>query len=134
MNLSKKKSLTKRTFNVGDDRIIFVDSRLNEIKEAITKQDIRDLQKSGAIIIKEIHGRKNNPKRKNRSIGNVRKKIGSRKRNYVIMTRKLRKYARSQLAAGKISKENLKDAGKKIRNKYFRSKAHMKEHFGGNKK
>ena len=35
MNLSKKKKLAKKTFNVGEDRIVFLESRLDEIKEAI---------------------------------------------------------------------------------------------------
>ncbi len=58
MNLEKKKKLAARTLNVGKERIIFLKSRLEEIKEAITRQDIKDLHKDGAIIIKEEKGRK----------------------------------------------------------------------------
>ena len=58
MNLSKKKSLAVKTLKVGKDRIVFLKPRLDEIKEAITKQDIRELQKEGAIIVKGIKGRK----------------------------------------------------------------------------
>ena len=47
MNLSKKKALAARTLNVGKARILFNVQRLGEIKEAITKQDIRDLHKEG---------------------------------------------------------------------------------------
>ena len=54
MNLAKKKSLAARVFGVGKSRVVFAKSRLNEIKEAITKQDIRDLKKDGAITILEI--------------------------------------------------------------------------------
>jgi len=50
MNLGKKKLLAARTLKVGKARIFFVDSRKSEIKEAITKQDIRDLKQDGAII------------------------------------------------------------------------------------
>ena len=53
-----KKQLVARTFNVGIDRIVFNKERLAEIKEAITKQDIRDLTKDGAITIREIKGRR----------------------------------------------------------------------------
>src|SRR3990167_4250752 len=115
MNLSKKKNLAKRTFGVGKDRLIFVESRLDEIKEAITKQDIRDLYKNGAIIIREIKGRRNMHKRKSRSVGKIHKKVGRRKRDYINLTRKLRKYSRSHLVAGKISKDNLKEINKQIR-------------------
>ena len=53
MNLRKKKELIARTLKVGKDRITFVESRLEEIKEIITKQDVRDLVADKAIIIKE---------------------------------------------------------------------------------
>ena len=53
MNLKKKKALAARTFGVGLERIEFVKPRLEEIKEAITKQDMKDLKESGAIIIRE---------------------------------------------------------------------------------
>ena len=44
MNLQKKKELAARTLTIGKDRIMFNTSRLDEIKEAITKQDIKDLK------------------------------------------------------------------------------------------
>jgi len=71
MNLSKKKELAKRTLKIGKSRIVFLESRLSEIKEAITKQDIRDLKREGAIIIKNIKGRRKVKKRKKRSSVNV---------------------------------------------------------------
>ncbi len=134
MNLSKKKKLAKKTLNVGEDRIVFLESRLDEIKDAITKQDIRDLQKSGAIIIKERKGRKRAQKGKSRSVGNIRQKARKRKREYIILTRKLRAYLKSSETEGKISKDFLKEIKNKIRNKDFRSKVHLKEYLGGIKK
>ena len=91
MNLNKKKSLAVRTLKVGKQRIVFLRSRLDEIKEAITKQDIRDLRKEGAIFVKDIKGRKKVEKKNKRSPGNIRKKVNKRKQKYVIMKRKLRK-------------------------------------------
>ncbi len=134
MNLSKKKSLAIRTLKVGKKRIVFLQPRLDEIKEAITKQDIRDLQKEGAILIKEIKGKKKVEKKNNRSPGNIRKKMNKRKQKYVIMTRKLRKYVAEMKKQGRLSKEEVIDIRKKIRNKIFRSKAHLKEYIGGLRK
>ena len=134
MNLSKKKELAKRTFGVGENRIVFVESRLNDIKEAITKQDMRDLRQDKAIIIKEKKGRKKVIRKRRRSIGNIRKKINTRKRDYVILTRKLRKYVSEIKNQGKISKEEVNDIRKKIRNKAFRSKSHLKEYIEGLRK
>ena len=131
MNLSKKKALAVKTLGVGKSRIIFVKSRIDEIKEAITKQDIRDLKKEGAIIVKNVKGRKKVNKRKSRSPGNIRKKVNKRKKEYMILTRKLRKYVSDMKKQGKLSKEDIKTMRKKIRAKSFRSGAHFKEYVGG---
>lgn len=132
MNLNKKKNLAARTFGVGKARIQFINARLEEIKEAITKQDIRDLKTEGAIKIKEIRGTKKNlSKKPRRSPGNIRKKVNKRKERYVILTRKLRAYGAEMQKHGKISKEELKDIRKKIRNKAFRSQTHLRDYIGG---
>lgn len=134
MNLSKKKELAKRVFNVGKERIVFVKSRLDDIKEAITKQDMRDLKTDKAIIIKEIKGRKKAKKKKRRSTGNIRKKVNRRKKDYVILTRKLRKYVAEMKKQGKISGEEATEIRKRIRNRAFRSKAHLKSYLEEDKK
>ena len=135
MNLSKKKSLTIKALKVGKKRITFVKSRLEDIKEAITKQDIKDLQKDGAIIVKDVKGRKKNLKKKiKRSTGNIRKKVNKRKREYITMTRKLRKYVKELRNQGKLSREESQDIRKKIRNKYYKSLGNLKENIRGAKK
>jgi large subunit ribosomal protein L19e len=135
MNLSKKKELAVRTLKVGKERIVFVKARLDEIKEAITKQDIRDLNKDGAIIIREVVGRKTIVGRnRRRGPGKIKKKVNKRKKEYMALTRKLRKYVRGIKIQGRISPEEGKELRKKIRNKTFRSKSHMKDYLGGVKK
>jgi len=132
MNLAKKKSLAIRTLKVGKERIIFLQSRLAEIKEAITKQDIRDLHKDGAILVKEIKGRKKVKRNtKKRGMGSIRKKVNKRKQEYVIMTRKLRRYVAEMKKQGKLSPKDIKDIRNKIRNKIFKSKAHLKKYIEG---
>lgn len=134
MDLSKKKKLVKRLLGVGEARIVFLESKMDEIKDAITKQDIRDLQKSGAILIKEVKGRKFTEKSKRRDVGNVKKKVNKRKRRYVDTTRKMRAYLKGIDPSLKISKEEIKNIRKKIKNKEFRSKAHLRESIMGVKK
>lgn len=135
MNLGKKKLLASRVLKVGKGRIVFAKSRLDEIKEAITKQDIRDLHKDGAIRVKEIKGRKKNKKKPTRkSTGNIRKKVKTRKRDYAKLTKKLRNYLLDLRNQEKISKQQEDEMRKRIRNKAFRSKAHLKEFIGGLKK
>ena len=129
MNLRNKKELAARALKVGKERVVFVKARLDEIKEAITKQDIRDLHIDGAIMIKEISGRKKNIKKKGRrSTGQIRKKVNIRKQEYVIMTRKLRAYVAEMKKQGMLSPEEIKEIRKRIRNRMFRSKAHLKDY------
>jgi ribosomal protein L19E len=126
MNLRGKKQLAARALGVGAGKIIFV--RVDEVKEAITKQDIRDMAASGAIAIKEARGRLKNIKLgKRKGMGKVKKKINHRKEKYVLLTRKLRKYVKQLLLQEKITKEQYYDFRKKIKSKNFRSKSHMKE-------
>ena len=128
MNLRNKKELAARTFGVGKKRIAFIESRKDEIKEALTKQDIRDLVAGGAIIIKKIKGRKKIKKKGRRSAGNIRKIVKKRKQEYVIMTRKLRNYARGRIQ--KINKEELNKIRKKIKNREFKNKMDLKRYIG----
>lgn len=134
MNLSKKKELAKRALGVGKERIVFLESRLEDIKEAITKQDIKDLHKEGAIIIKDIKGRKKVKRKKRRGTGKIKKKVKRRKQDYVILVRKQRKYVSELRKREELSREEVISLRKKIRNKDFRSKAHLKEFIGGKKK
>lgn len=135
MNLSKKKILAAKTLRVGKKRIIFVTSRIEEIKEAITKQDIRDLHKEGAILLRKVGGRKTVVKRKGRkSTGNIRKKIRNRKRTYITLTRKLRRFLAEWSRDKKIAPEELKDIRKKIKNRQFKNKWAFKEYLGGLRK
>lgn len=131
MNLRKKKELAARVLRVGKDRIVFLQSRLDEIKEAITKQDIRGLRDEGAIVIKEKGGRKKLKKRVSKSPGNIKKRVKKRKHEYIIMTRKLRSYVNEMKKQEKITGEEAKDIRKKIRNKIFKSKNSLKEYIGG---
>lgn len=129
MNLRKKKELAAKTFKVGKARISFVKSSLKEIGEAITKRDLQELKQEGAIIVNNKKGKKKNLKKKaKRSTGNIRKKVNTRKRDYVIMTRKLRQHVADLKKQSTLTREEVKEIRKKIRNKQFKSKAHLKQH------
>ena len=134
-NLRTKKQLAARTLDIGKSRIVFVKEREEEIKEAITKQDIRELVQDKAILIKNIKGRRTNVKRKTqRRTGKIKKKVNTRKQDYVKLTRKLRAYVKALFERGELSKEDVVEIRKKIRNKAYRSKAHLKEIIAGAKK
>ena len=129
MNLRKKKKLAAKTLGVGKNKIVFVKLRIDEIKDAITKQDIRDLYGGGAILIKQASGRKKVKKiRKRRSVGNIRKKIRNEKRKYIFLTRKLRNHLNEQNKIKKISREQIEEIKKKIKNKEFKNKSNFNEY------
>jgi len=128
MNLSKRKELAAKVLKVGKNRIVFVDGHLAEIKEAITRMDIIDLHKAGAIQIKEVGGRKKIVKRKNRRrTGKIKKKVNTRKRDYVIITRKLRGLVRGLVRTGAVDKDKSRELRKQIKARKFKSKRHLKE-------
>tara|TARA_Y100000310_G_scaffold122529_1_gene121233 strand:- start:4120 stop:4683 length:564 start_codon:yes stop_codon:yes gene_type:complete len=127
-NLSKKKELAAKTLRVGKNRINFNSDNLSDIKEAITKQDIKELYDGGIITIKPIKGRKKIKKRKTkRGPGKIKKTVNKRKQVYVKITRKLRNYLKELKSFEAIDRELYIDLRKKIRMRNFRSKAHLKE-------
>lgn len=128
-NLANKKALAARTLNVGKNRIYLNMNNFAEIKEAITKQDIRDLYSQGAIKIKPIKGRKKIKKRKTRrGPGKIKITINKRKQIYVKITRKLRRYLKELKRIGAIDNELYFELRKKIKMRDFKSKAHLKEY------
>ena len=134
MNLANKKVLASKVLKVGKGRIYFNPENLSEIKEAITRQDIKDLHQAGAIQIKEVAGRKKIVKRKNRRrTGKIKKKVNNRKQEYVIITRKLRTFLKYLLKTGSVDKETYKETRKQIRARKFKSKRHLKESMEKNK-
>ena len=127
MKLDKKKELAAKTLCVGKNRIIFEKSRLGEIKEAITRQDIRDLVAGGAIKINLMKGRRKNKRKKSRSAGNIRKKVNKRKQEYVKLTRKLRRHITELKKHGRINQDAYSVLRKRIKAKLFRDKRHLQE-------
>lgn len=128
MNLNKKKALASRALGIGKKRIIFNKERMNDIKEAITKQDIKDLLKDKAIMIKEAGGRRKIVKRKTRRRAGSRKKIvKNKKQNYVSLVRKLRKYVFILRKSDKISRESYLILRKEIRSGSIKSVSQIKE-------
>lgn len=134
MKLEKKKTLAAKVFEVGRERVIFNLQRLDEIKEAITRQDIRDLYASGAISIKPIKGRKTIVRRRTRRrAGSIKKKVNTGKRDYMRLTRKLRSHISELRKHEEITHEQYLKVRKQIRASMFKSKSHLKEVLAGKK-
>lgn len=135
MKLEGKKELAARALNIGKARIIFNKERLDEIKEAITKNDIKDLLKGKAIKIKEKQGRKKKEKRRTRRrVGSIKKKVNKRKQEYIKLTRKLRTHIKYLKDKGILPNSEYIALRKEIRAKAFRNLTHMKERIPQEKK
>ena len=129
MNLRNKKKLIARTLGVGAGRININPSMLAEVKEAITKQDIRDLKNEGIIQIKEIRGVKTKVKRKTkRRGGSIKKRVKVRKESYMNITRKLRSHVKKLRQTGKIDRDAYYAIRKKIKARGFKDLAHFRDH------
>jgi large subunit ribosomal protein L19e len=128
MEFNKIKTLAASALGVGKGRIVFNSTRLSDIKEAMTKQDIKDLVAEGAIIILEVKGRMTKISRKTRRrAGSIRKKVKGKKRAYVILTRKLRKHLAELRKQEKLPEEQFWQLRKEIKARAFKTKAHLKE-------
>ena len=128
MNLRTKKKLIARTLNVGIDRVIIKSQE--EVKEAITRQDILELVNSKLILIRPEKGRRKIEKRKSRRrAGSIKKTVSVRKEKYMLLTRKLRKSLKN--LRKKMTKDKYDNLRKKIKARDFRSIAHMNEYMVG---
>lgn len=129
MNLGHKKILASKVLRVGKNRIIFSPEALDQIKEAITKQDIQMLHKDGIIKIKPIKGRKTVVRVKRKiGPGKIKKNVKNRKQDYVKLTRKLRNYIAFLKGRNVIQHEVYRDLRKKIRARAFKSKNNLKDY------
>ena len=128
MKLENKKEFAANVLGVGKGRIIFNKTRLSELKEAMTRQDIKDLFSSGAIFIAEIKGRRKVEKRiTRRRAGSRRQPAINKKMLYATTTRKLRAYVAELRRSEKITKEQFFKLRNEIRASAFKDKAHFKE-------
>ncbi len=129
MNLKKKKALAAKLLKAGKGRVIFHPGRLEDINHALTKQDILDLFNNGSIIIKPVKGRKTGFSiRVRRRGGSIRQRVRKGKREYVFLTRKLRRYLAELKKQKKITSEQYSLLRKELRASQFKSKSHLKEH------
>jgi len=136
-NLDKKKEIAAKVLKTGVNKVRFKEDSLGEIKEALTREDIKELIKKKSIVKKREIGnsgfrRKKNiiQKRKGR-----RKGPGSRKgkktarlttkdawMNKIRAQRKLI----NELKISGVDSKLLRDVYRKAKGGFFRSRRHIK--------
>lgn len=138
MRLTLQRRIAAQILKVGKNRIIFDSPKLNEIKEAITKADIRALINSKSIKARLFKGqsrfrtrkiKKQKSKGRRKGVGskegkktarNPRKKVWMRK---VRTQRKLLKLLKDKKI---ITSRIHRDLYSKVGGNFFRSRRHIK--------
>lgn len=137
MKLTVQRRLASRLLDCGENRVRFDDTRVSEIKEAITAADLRALVKDGAVYAAPVQGISRGRARKIRTqkIKGRRKGQGSRKGRATARTvrketwmHKIR--AQRDLLAelredGKIEKKTYTTLYRKAKGGFFRSRRHI---------
>ncbi len=145
MNLRNKRILAAKVLDVGVDKVIFDNDKLDEIKEAITKQDIKGLIIIGAIKARQKKGissfrfrRRLIQKRKGRQNGEGLKK-GKRtarlsdKDAWMSRIRLQRNYIKYLKRNRYLNPKDFRVVYKKVGGGFFRNKRHVRMYLEENK-
>lgn len=137
MSLAMQKRLAAKVASVGVDRIALVPERISEIKDAITKADIRSLIKSGAIRIlpactpSKARARiRHLQQKRGRRRGSGRRKGAknartSSKRLWIRKIRLMRATLTHLKTTGKLTPQNYRLIYRRAKGGFFRDKGHM---------
>ncbi|MBU0536358.1 MAG: 50S ribosomal protein L19e [Nanoarchaeota archaeon] len=138
MDLKVQKRLAAQVMKCSEKRVWLDESKLEEIKEAITKTDIRALVSKGVIQIGHTKSKSKGRSRKRQ----IQKKKGKRKghgsrkgkktarspkkRNWINIIRAQRKLLNRLKEKNKIDNKTFRDLYKKCKGGFFRSVRHIK--------
>jgi len=132
--LTTQKALAAKVAKVGINRVVFDEAHLKEIKEALTKADIRALIKKGFIKIlpkrtpsrvraKERHAQRLRGRRK--GPGRKKKAKISEKELWILKVRAMRALLKRLRDQAKITPEVYSEMRAKVKGNYFRNRAHL---------
>ncbi len=137
MNLRTKKELAAHVLNVSPKRVMFNPERLDEIKEALTRADIKALVNDGAIIkkqkksissfrAKKIAAQKSKGRRRGQgSRKGTQKARANKKVLWMNRVRLQRKYLNTLREKGVLDTKTFRKVYLRVKAGSFRSKAHL---------
>jgi|SRR3989344_815692 len=136
MDLYSQKRLAAKVAGVGVDKVTINTARVDEVKEAITKADVRALIKSGAITIEDVRTpsrfrakQRRAQKKKGKGKGQGTKKgrqkarVGKTWMNKIRAMRLLLKDLKDQK---KLTNETYRDLYLKAKGGFFRDMGHLR--------
>ena len=137
VNLHAKKQLVSRIVGVGVNRVRFDSDHLDDVADAITRDDIRSLITANTITIKPFKGtsrgrtktKKIQKSKRGATQGSKKGRKGARvgkKTVYVNKVRALRYLLKVSKDRKEITNESFKSIYKKIGGNTIRNKAHLR--------
>jgi len=138
MNLKVQKRLAAQILKCSEKRIVFHEERLDEIKESITRDDVRGLIQDRAIIctpkkgVSRVRANKRLEQyRKGRRKGPGSKKGKAnthlpKKESWMNAVRLQRAFVAILKDKGHITKQSARDLYRKVKGGFFRNKRHIK--------
>ncbi len=145
MNLVNQRRISAEIMNVGESKVWFDPDRLTEIKEAITKNDIRNLIKREAIKsrpelgISRTRARKRlEQRRKGRQAGPGTRKGSrtarlTRKEAWMLSVRSQRCFIKELKDKSLVEDKTYRNLYLKVKGGYFRNRRHIKLYLEENK-
>jgi len=131
LRLGIQKRLAADILKCGLSRVRFDIGRLEDIEDAITREDVRQLVEEGAIYAAPAHG--NARRREVRKRGPGRRKgsrysVLSRKERWVMKVRAQRRYLRSLRRAGLLAEGAYRGVYLQVKAGRFKSVAELKSY------
>lgn len=145
MNLANQRRISAEIMNVGESKVWFDPDRLTEIKEAITKNDIRNLIKREAIKRRPELGtsrtrarKRLEQRRKGRQAGPGTRKGSrtarlTRKEAWMISVRSQRCFIKELKDKSLVEDKTYRNLYLKVKGGYFRNRRHIKLYLEENK-
>lgn len=142
MELKTQRRLAAQVMNCSPSKVRFEESKLVEIKEAITKVDIRTLINQGLITRKPDNTTSRSRARKlhEQKVKGKRKGHGSRKGTansrtpskdaWLVKVRSQRSLLRDLKEKALVSRETFRNLYLKVKGGFFRNKRHIKLYLG----
>ena len=126
--LSTQKRLAAEILNVGKDRVYFNPFRIEDISQAITRMDIKELIKERGIMKKIMKKQKRKKKKNRKGTGKIKMRVKKRKEKYIAKIRKLRRYLLEIKEKGIISREEYRKLRRLAKSGHFKTRRHLKEY------
>lgn len=127
--VSFQKKLAAKILKVGVSRVWIDPSKIEDVRKAVTKADIRKLIRKGIIKALPPKRNKRKEKKKRKGPGSRKGKLHSRipkKREWINTVRPLRRYLKELKKKNIIDQKTYKYVYKLVKGGMFRSRAHLR--------